>query len=107
MEALLEGRKLRIKLSKAQKSALQVAGLEDPEGAGERLLKRAWKGNYLEFAPEEADDLHSALTDASNSEDAYSTEKGHVDREGSKYARAAARSLGLLGTKVLKLGLGS
>jgi hypothetical protein len=92
----------KIKLSPAQESALEARGLDYPEPE-EQLLADAWKGSYLEFAPEHAEEIFDAITDAANAEGGMAEEIKRRDPQGAKYARAASRSLTALGGKVIKV----
>jgi hypothetical protein len=58
-----------IKLTAAQRSALECAGL-DWQDETDGLVLRAWSGRSLRFEVAGAEDLASALNELSNSEDA-------------------------------------
>lgn len=90
-----------IRLSSAQRSALECAGLmdDDPE---DRVLLEAWcHPNKLAVTGQTRDQLYSALNALSNSEDGLA----QVERDPSlrRYARLAAGTLATLAGKVLRL----
>jgi hypothetical protein len=92
----------RLVLTPAQRSALECAGLEAPDGPKETALALAWKGgNALDYADADRDAIFEALTDLSNAEDAFAEDTSQ-DAEMRKHARRAARSLGAIASRVLR-----
>lgn len=92
---------IRLKLTSAQESALECRGLDWQLDAGERLLSRSWSGSWLEFGPEDREELASAICEASNAEDAASEEHAREgEKELARLARGAAVALGNLQLKV-------
>ncbi len=77
-----------VRLTKAQRTALQCAGLELACEPSERALAAAWDGGTtLRFERSQSELINRALTDASNAED-YCAET-----TGDRAARGAALAL--------------
>jgi hypothetical protein len=94
----------RIKLTPAQRSALECAGLDyfdrDALDRGERALADAWTGRYLEITPETIDAIIDGLTDRANAEDDLA---GMPDCGSARSARGACAALTNLSRKVMDL----
>jgi hypothetical protein len=61
---------IRHRLTPAQRSALECAGLHvEPLTPGERALRDAWSGNLLHVEPEDLDAVIDGVNDRSNAED--------------------------------------
>lgn len=88
---------ITIRLTDAQRSALECAGLE-PGAADltpeDQLLRRVWHGSRLVFDPAERDAVWSAINERSNAED------GQAEETGDPFARRAAKSLANLLPKI-------
>lgn len=92
---------LRVRLTPAQASALECAGLEEPLVAGHALIARAWDGDRrLAVCFGDVDALFEGLTDLANAEDA-SAEMA-TDVQMAKLARSASRSLTALSGRVIR-----
>ena len=87
---------MRIRLSVAQLSALECAGIDEEFPA----LLKAWQGCYLVFEPAEADAISSELTDRSNGEDAAAEQAS--DPAMRRQARGASIALGNLSSRILR-----
>lgn len=89
-----------IRLTPAQRSALECAGLElapfDDE-PGLRALRAAWSGDELVVTPDTLDAILSGLTDCCNAEDAQ------ADEHGDAKARGACAALCNLSAKISRL----
>lgn len=89
---------MTIRLSDAQISALECAGLEPGE---HDTVVRAWASRArLAFDLADRDALFSELTDLSNAEDA--TAEQERDRDMRKFARRASMALATVASKVLR-----
>lgn len=88
-----------VRLTDAQQSALECAGLGETERYGDELatLAAAWKGRTLVVSAETRDTLFSELTDLSNGEDE------DAQRTGNQFAARASRSLAAVASKVLRI----
>lgn len=88
-----------IYLSDAQVSALECAGLEAPDGIGERLLAAAWDMDQLRLprSDKALDRMADALRDLANAES-----DGPDGENRDAAARAAARSLTSIRGKILR-----
>ena len=89
---------MKLRLTLAQVSALECAGLDQPEGPAEVTLAAAWRGRVLEVTDATRDALFEAVNDRSNAEDAQAEQTGDI------FARRAARSLSALASAVLRAG---
>lgn len=89
---------ITIRLTAAQRSALECAGLELAEDGPEVVLRAAWQGDRLVFDVRDREALFDALNDRSNAEDAQAEEQRD------RYARQAARSLAAVASRVLRAG---
>lgn len=90
-----------IKLSAAQQSALECAGLDTPDNIEEFTLSVAWQGDRLSFRADEVEALWIALRDLSNDEDGFAQDTAN-DAEMRKFAARAARALGTVAGKVIR-----
>lgn len=92
---------IRVKLTSAQESALECAGLDFRGFEEERVVWKAWNGSWLEFAPEDREALASALCELSNAEDACAERlAAEGEKVLAKLTRGAAVALGNLQLKV-------
>ena len=104
----------KIAVSQAQFDALWLAGIFDRDKAGSffesdvdvpgvTALRAAFDGTCIHlFSREEAGQVHAALTELANAEDAIAEDKHHFDSDERKAARSACRSLTSLAGKVLR-----
>ena len=89
-----------IRLTAAQRSALECAGLEMPE-PDQIALALAWQGrDVLDVTAETKDAIVAALTELANGEDALAEQTD--DRDVRRGARGACAALGKLSLKVAR-----
>jgi hypothetical protein len=94
-----------LRLTAAQLSALECAGLEeraDDLEPDEQILRAAWRGRQLEVTDATREAIFRALTDRSNAEDADAQQR--ADAAIRRQAAGAAAALANLASAVLKGG---
>jgi hypothetical protein len=100
-----EPRVVTIRLTPAQRSALECAGLDLPDDQlndGELAVRYAWNRNDFDVREDTIDAVMDGLTDLCNAEDAIATEQGDGTVMGRK-ARGACEALCNLSRKVQAL----
>lgn len=86
---------MRIRLTPAQVSALECAGLDlEPLSDGERAVLAAWEGHSFVVRSDTVDDIQTGLTELANSEDYV------AENRGDRGARGACRALCNLSDRV-------
>lgn len=95
---------ITVRLTAAQRSALECAGLESIEAESDVLavLARSWDGvSRLSFDEAERIDVFEAITERANAEDGQA-EDGSEDPDVRRMARGACVALTNLANKILR-----
>ena len=91
---------MKVRLTEAQETALEVSGAALPWGADEEILWSAWQGRgFLEFAPGDEEALVSALIEFSNAQDGTAEDRNAAADE-RRHARGSALALSNLCDKI-------